>query len=236
MARITEIHGNIFQSGCKVIVNTVNCVGVMGRGIALEYKYRFPEMYQSYKKVCDNKELRPGLLQLWTKSTPWILNFPTKNHWRLPSKIEYIEAGFIKFSDIYFKKDITSIAFPILGSSAGGLDEKVVIDLMRNYLTPLKNLDVEIYHFDPNASDTLFDKLYQRIHRFEIKDFKNYIDIPTAQASKIISGIKNHHIKTMLDFQKIEGVGEKTLEKIYKFLEKDFNRIKTSSETQLKLF
>jgi len=77
MAKIIEIRGNIFESSCQTIVNTVNCVGVMGKGIAFEYRHRFPEMFNSYAGLCERKLLSPGLIHLWTKSTPWILNFPT---------------------------------------------------------------------------------------------------------------------------------------------------------------
>ena len=89
-----KIKGNIFNSSAQVLVNTVNCVGVMGRGIALECKLRFPEMYKNYKKFCDQKKIQPGILQIWKDSSPWILNFPTKSDWRDPSKFEYLEKGF----------------------------------------------------------------------------------------------------------------------------------------------
>ena len=85
---IKEIKGNIFNSKCQALVNTVNCVGVMGKGIALECKLRFPGMFEKYKEFCDTKKIRPGILQLWKNSKPWVLNFPTKMHWKDPSKIE----------------------------------------------------------------------------------------------------------------------------------------------------
>ena len=149
MAEIKEITGNIFDSKCQTIVNTVNCMGVMGKGIALEYKKRFPQMYEQYKQFCDNGDIKPGYLWLWTKSTPWVLNFPTKQHWRYPSRIEYIEIGMKKFSEKYKKKNIVSIAFPEIGASLGGLRWEDVKKVMYKYLEPLQDLKVEIYHFDP---------------------------------------------------------------------------------------
>ena len=120
----------------------------MGRGIALEFKNRFPEMYDEYARYCNDKRMHPGILYLWRKSEPWIINFPTKNHWKYPSKIEYIEQGMAKFSATYVMKGITSIAFPKLGTGLGGLQWSAVKEVMYRYLEPLPNLQVEIYHFD----------------------------------------------------------------------------------------
>lgn len=148
MANIRELHGNIFDSMCKVIVNPVNCQGVMGKGLALQFKKRYPDMYQSYKKNCQKGLFKPGLLQLWTHSTPWILNFPTKVHWKNRTKLEYIEAGLQKFAATYKVKEIDSIAFPALGVGLGGLRWKKVRTVMYKYLEKLDNIDIEIY-YDP---------------------------------------------------------------------------------------
>lgn len=126
---VTQIKGNLFNSSCKVIVNTVNCEGVMGKGIALEMKLRFPEMYLKYKEVCDQGLFKPGTLQLWKNSKPWILNFPTKVSWKHPSEWEYLKLGLEKFSAIYKEKEITSVAFPLLGASNGGLNPLMLKNL-----------------------------------------------------------------------------------------------------------
>ena len=152
-----KIKGNIFNSSAQVLVNTVNCVGVMGRGIALECKLRFPEMYKSYNKFCDQKKIQPGILQIWKNSSPWILNFP---------KFEYLEKGLDKFVKTYSEKGITSIAFPLLGASLGGLPEDKVFELMENKLSGLQNIDIEVYEYDSNAKDDLFLKFYQKVYRF----------------------------------------------------------------------
>ena len=92
---IKHINGNIFNSKCQTIVNTVNCVGVMGKGIALVHKLRYPKMYEEYKIHCKSKLIKTGTLWLYTKQekAPWILSFPTKFHWKYPSKMEWIEQG-----------------------------------------------------------------------------------------------------------------------------------------------
>lgn len=156
---LTFIKGDIFSSDCQTIVNAVNCVGVMGAGIALEYKKRFPLMFTSYKTLCDNNLLEPGKLHLHKvddQRSPvrdqaarqrWILNFPTKLDWRNPTKMEYLELGFKKFKETYKEKGITSIAFPHLGCQNGGLDfETQVKPLMIKMLSDI-DIDIKVYEY-----------------------------------------------------------------------------------------
>lgn len=89
------------DSTAQTLVNTLNCVGVMGKGVAKEFKERDPEMFRAYKKICDAKLLAPGKLWLWRGRHGLVLNFPTKLHWRNPSRLEWIEAGLQKFVKSY---------------------------------------------------------------------------------------------------------------------------------------
>lgn len=139
---IEYIEGDIFESPAQVIVNTVNTVGVMGKGIALSFKKRYPEMYERYKTVCEQGLLRTGKLMLFYESDYWVLLFPTKENWRHPSKLEYIEAGLQKFVQTYAAKGITSIAFPRLGCGNGELKWDDVRPLMEKYL---KKLPITVY-------------------------------------------------------------------------------------------
>ena len=118
---IEYIEGNIFNSPAQVIVNTVNTVGVMGKGLALSFKKRYPKMFEAYKKACDKHQLTIGKLMLYYAPDHWIMMFPTKESWRNPSKLEYLEAGLNKFVTTYAEKKITSIAFPKLGCGNGEL-------------------------------------------------------------------------------------------------------------------
>lgn len=137
---------NIFDSQCQTIVNTVNCVGVMGKGLALEMKKRYPNMFDKYKDYCDKGLIDIGKLWLYKHSDDkWILNFPTKKHWKNSSEYEYIEEGMKKFVETYQEKGITTIAFPMLGCNNGGLEKDVVIQIMTKYLIKCDNLIVEIY-------------------------------------------------------------------------------------------
>ena len=134
---IEYIEGNIFNSPAQVIVNTVNTVGVMGKGLALSFKKRYPQMFEAYRKACDKHQLTIGKLMLYYAPDHWILMFPTKENWRNPSKIEYLEAGLKKFVNTYADKGITSIAFPKLGCGNGELSWNDVKPIMEQYLKPL---------------------------------------------------------------------------------------------------
>ncbi len=139
---LTYIEGDLFNSPAQVLVNTVNIVGVMGKGIALEFKKRYPDMFKHYKEQCDKHKLIIGKLMLWYAPDHWILQFPTKEHWRSPSKMEYIEKGLMTFVRKYADYNISSIAFPKLGCGNGELDWNDVKILMEKYL---KDLPIDVY-------------------------------------------------------------------------------------------
>lgn len=127
---IEYIEGNIFDSPAQVIVNTVNTVGVMGKGIALEFKNRYPQMFEKYKIACEKKMLTIGKLMLVSAPDHMLLLFPTKENWRYPSKLSYIEQGLKRFCDYYAQRGITSVAFPKLGCGNGELNWDEVRPLM----------------------------------------------------------------------------------------------------------
>ncbi len=147
---IKYVKGDIFNSPSKIIVNTVNTVGVMGKGVALEYKNRYPEMFEGYKKLCEDGKLDVGMLYLWKKEEKWVLLFPTKKHWRNPSTLEYIELGLQKFLSSWDKLGANSIAFPRLGCGNGGLDWNEVRPLMEKYL---KKVPMQIFIYVDNYKD-----------------------------------------------------------------------------------
>lgn len=147
---ILYVVSDLFQSPAQVLVNAVNTVGVMGKGIAADFRQFFPEMFEQYRDLCAREQFSVG--QLWLYRTPHksVLNFPTKQHWRDPSKLEYIEAGLHKFAATYADKGITSVSFPLLGSGLGGLDwESQVRPLMESVLEPLP-INIYIHLYEPN--------------------------------------------------------------------------------------
>ena len=140
---ITYVRTNIFESNAQVLVNTVNTVGVMGKGLAKEFKRLYPEMFKQYQKFCEEGQLTVGKLQVYKTPNKWVLNFPTKANWRHPSKLEYIEQGLQKFVDNYERLGVKSVAFPMLGCGNGGLSwEDEVKPLMEKYLG---DLPIEVF-------------------------------------------------------------------------------------------
>lgn len=136
---------SLLESSAQTVVNTVNCVGVMGKGLAQAFKEREPPMFVAYKRICDQQLLEPGKLWLWRGSSSWVLNFPTKMHWRNPSKLQWIEVGLAKFVSAYEAQGITEISFPKLGCGNGNLDWDEVRPVMESYLG---DLPIKVYIHD----------------------------------------------------------------------------------------
>jgi len=141
--------GDILAEDVDAIVNTVNCVGVMGRGLALQYKNKFPENYKIYAKACKSEEVVPGKMfvtQTGQLTNPkYIINFPTKRHWKGKSKIEDIENGLVDLISVIKKYHIKSIAIPPLGSGLGGLDWIVVKKKIENAFCNIENINIIVY-------------------------------------------------------------------------------------------
>ena len=127
---LTYVSGNIFESPAETLVNTVNTVGAMGKGIAYKFKLLYPEMFSRYRSMCERGELTVGRLFLYRTEHKSVLNFPTKEHWRNPSKVVYLEEGLKTFVRTYETVGIHSVAFPALGCGHGGLDFKTQVQPM----------------------------------------------------------------------------------------------------------
>lgn len=211
------IKGNIFTTECQTIVNTINCVGIMGAGIAFEMRLRYPEMNNKYIELCKEFKIKIGYLWLYKSNERWILNFPTKNHWKDESKAEYVELGLKKFMETYIERGITSIAFPMLGASLGGLPENVSLKIMTEYLEKC-NIPVEIYRYDPSSYDDLFMKFKQQFKSFPIKELAERTRIRIDIFDKIMKAIENEKIRSMSQLLSVPGIGEKSLEKSFRFI------------------
>ena len=142
---MTVLIGDILQSKAQTLFNTVNCVGIMGKGIALEFKKRFPKMFGDYVQRCERKEVKPGVPYLYkTLLLPQIINFPTKDHWKSVSRITDIEHGMQLLLSQYKEWGITSLAIPPLGCGNGQLEWKAVGPLIYRYASQM-NIPVELY-------------------------------------------------------------------------------------------
>ncbi len=223
--------GNIFNSNSQTIVNTVNCVGVMGKGIALVFKLRYPLMFDIYRDHCKNKLIGIGKLWLYKgeSNAPWVLNFPTKFHWKYPSKLDYIEKGLEKFVSTYKHQHITSIAFPLLGTHNGGLDKEIVLNMMSHYLNNL-DIPVEIYEYDPFAPDDLYSRFKQKWLSIPQADIKSKTGIRTQkQIDTIAIALNDSTVSSMISLIEYKGIGIKTMEKCFYIVMND-------SDNQTKLF
>lgn len=218
MNNITIINGNIFNTKAQTIVNTVNCVGVMGKGIALVFKLRYPIMYDVYKQHCAAHLIDIGKLWLYkgVDNAPWVLNFPTKTHWKLPSEYNYIERGLQKFVSTYREKGITSIAFPLLGANNGGLDKDTVLDLMVHYLQEC-DIPVEIYLYDPNASDDLFETFKSNWMKISYDQKKKMLKT-NKRIETIDNAIASENVHSMIALIDYPGIGIKSMESCFDFV------------------
>ena len=146
------VKGNLLDAKTEALVNTVNTVGVMGKGIALQFKELFPHNYKAYLTACKNGELMPGKLLTVKDHTlegeKWIINFPTKTEWFKKSQYDYIETGLIELAKFIQEKAIKSIAVPPLGCGNGGLKWDKVKPMIEKHLGHLENVEVLVY--EPN--------------------------------------------------------------------------------------
>lgn len=143
--------GNILTEDVEALVNTVNCVGIMGKGIALQFKKTFPENFYAYAVACKKSEVKPGHMFVFATDQLWnphyIINFPTKRHWRNMSNLLDIKTGLEALILEIQSLNIQSIAIPPLGCGNGGLDWLKVRPLIEQALSPLQ--DVQIIIFEP---------------------------------------------------------------------------------------
>jgi len=147
---LTLTTGNILNSKAEALVNTVNCEGFMGKGLAYQFKKQYPKTNESYIHACKNKELTPNKLHSNLESGKLIVNFPTKNKWREKSKVEYIHGGMESLVNLIKSNNIKSIAIPPLGSGNGGLHWAEVKQIVLEYIDPLVK-DVDIYIYEPTS-------------------------------------------------------------------------------------
>lgn len=151
---IEFVTGDIFQANAQALVNTVNCVGVMGRGLALQFKKNFPDNFKAYAAACMRGEVRPGKMFVFEiqglNGPKYLINFPTKRHWRDGSRMEDIDSGLKALAEEIRHRDVRSIAIPPLGSGLGGLKWAEVRPRIEETLRGLNRLRAIVY--EPNSA------------------------------------------------------------------------------------
>lgn len=160
---IEQTCGDILKSDTEALVNTVNCVGIMGRGIALQFKRAFPDNFKAYKRICDRKQLHPGHVFTFDlgrlESPRYVINFPTKRHWKGKSKLEDIRAGLKALVQEIRVRGIHSVAIPPLGCGLGGLDWSEVRSVVEEAFASSPEILVKLY--EPQGapkSDEMVDR------------------------------------------------------------------------------
>lgn len=187
--------GNILSEDADALVNTVNCVGVMGRGVALQFKKAFPDNFEAYAEACNNGEVKPGRLFVYKldqiTNPQYIINFPTKRHWKGKSRISDIEKGLKDLQRIIKKMNIKSIAIPPLGSGLGGLDWNDVKKRIEDSLCDFSSLNVVIFHPSDAKSSPLDTRknsvpsmnvgraiLVRLMHRYARRSIDPFVTLP----------------------------------------------------------
>lgn len=178
--------GDIFANDAEAIVNTVNCVGVMGRGLALQYKNKYPQNFKEYANACKDEQVVPGKMFIHhtgqLTNPKYIINFPTKRHWKANSKIEDIESGLDDLVKVIDKLNIKSISIPPLGSGLGGLNWQIVKQKIEDKLS---NIDCHIVVFEP---------LEQKIKKTTTKEVPNM----TAGRAALVE-LMDRYLKGLMD-------------------------------------
>jgi len=205
MMRFTK--GNLLESRVDAVVNTVNTVGIMGKGIALMFKERFPENFKAYEAACKAGEVEVGKMFV----TPgveldgprWIINFPTKKDWRHPTKLEWVRSGLAALKDVIREKHIKSVALPPLGCGNGGLDWEVVRPIIEDALQDLEEVEVVVY--EPTAK-------YQNVAK------KQGVEKLTPARALIAEMVRRYWVLgiecTLLETQKLAWFLERSITKM----------------------
>lgn len=211
---VVERTGSIFTTHADVIVNTVNCAGAMGAGIALEVRRRYPAVFRRYEEQCDRGEVTIGRLHLDQSIRPWILNFPTKKHWRLPSRPEYIRAGLRSFIKMTETADFASVAFPLLGASHGGLDPNLSRALLLEHLAVLP-IDIEIWRHDATAEDDLIALVREAFAHESDRAISAESGLNTSAVRRIREVLPQ--VPQLGHIAETRGLGETSIERLFAF-------------------
>lgn len=203
----------VFNAGAQVIVNTVNCVGVMGNGLALECRLRYPEMFADYVARCRRGEVRIGAPYLyWYTPQFGILNFPCKQHWKYPSRLAWIAQGLAGVRVLPDLPSLTSIAFPILGCHLGGLREADVRPMMERMLT---DLPMQIF-ICADVDEVASGIEGEMVARFNGDDA--WLHALPLQRKLINALCAARPLRRFRDLRAVAGVGKQTYERVHRLL------------------
>ncbi|MCE1247625.1 MAG: macro domain-containing protein [Firmicutes bacterium] len=215
-SNIKLIKGNLPDSQCQALINEINCDGIIGGGVQLEFRYRYPEIFRFYKHACENGKVIPGKLDFYyANDRKTIINFPTKNHSRQPADINYIKKGLEQFVGAYKDRGIKSAAFPRLGTDNDELQWDEVKKVMYKYLKGL-NIKIFIYEYKP-GEDLLFNSVRDNIKKLDPKEIPERFLLDEASTALLINGLKSKTIKSFEDLRAIREIKQSSIQAVYDF-------------------
>lgn len=226
---IKYLEGTVFNTDADAIVNTINCIGVMNAGIALEFSLRYPELLKEYEQKCKNKEISVGHIYYYKDKEKLIVNFPTKWHFKYPSKLEWIDDGLKDFVKTYKRYNIKSIAFTKLGTLNGGLDWSKVKVLMEKYLS---NLDILVYICldTKKEAEGLEKEMLDVFNNMDAVELKQNIRLTTRQIEILKSSMP---IDRFWKIKVLEGIGSTTYKKLFNYCK---NQTESKGYKQMSIF
>lgn len=224
---IYKTKSTVFNVNADCIVNTINCDGFMGKGLALEFALRYPELNDIYQDQCKKKQLHTGRVYVYNINGQCIINFPTKYHFKFPSKYEWIEQGLEHFISIYKELNIKSVAFPLLGAKNGELDPKIVIEMMEKYLSEI-DIDVFICY-----SSELAGKEKEMLDSFKSSNLYTLQTILNLRKPQLDSLLENQKlINRFYEIINLPKIGIETYKKLFTYFYK-FNPTIHYEQTRL---
>lgn len=204
---------SIFNMQTDAIVNTINCKGFMGKGIALEFSLRYPDLLIKYQQKCQKNEINIGKMFYYKTDNQIIVNFPTKDDFKLPSQYDWIKKGIKDFKNTYKFHNIASIAFPLLGCGNGELNFNIVKKIIEEELV-MEPIDIYIC-LDTNSAEGKELEMIKNFNDTRIEDFIDIIEIPKTQSTLLVK--YQNKIKRFYEIQNIEGIGTTTYKKLHNY-------------------
>ena len=225
------LEGTVFNIDAHALVNTVNCIGIMGAGIALEFKLRYPLMFEDYEAKCNQKQITTGNVYYYKNDDgKTIINFPTKWHFKYPSQLIWIEQGLQDFVKTYKQHGITSVAFPKLGTSNGGLHWEDVKRVMEKYLSNL-DIDVNICLDSVKEAEGIEKQMLDKFNLMSIIQLADKVKLSSKQKEEIRSTMP---YTRFWKIRETESIGIKTYSSMFKYFYNLASKI--DEQKQLSIF
>lgn len=222
--------GTVFNSGAEALVNTVNCVGFMGGGIALEYKLRYPEMFEDYAEKCKRKQIQTGKVDYYKyPDGVTIVNFPTKYHFKYPSQLSWIRQGLADFLLTYKQQGFSSVAFPKLGCGKGNLDWNEVKPVMEKMLGQV-DIDVYICLDEVPAAQGVEKQMLDAFEAMTVDDISQVIKLNAKQKSALEN---SRPYRRFYEIALTGSIGKTTYERLFTYFYK-IKQIESKDEEQIK--